>query len=133
MLNVFWEIIEVLGYTIFKFGSMFVKMFIDISGIPTSQYGLVKYICENNLIILNSKFLTNVILFIVPIIGSHVVVYLLTMAHIKSVKVKEGLSIVLYLLFLYLFSSLVFWIILGVVLLLVVAFFIISGRQKQFI
>ena len=78
--------------------------------LPTTPYGLVKFIADKNVIILNNQTLTMAVLYIVPLIVSHIVGHLMIPQSRFGWKVKELISILLYIFILYLFSSLIFWI-----------------------
>ena len=131
MLNALFEGIKIIAQVFWNFGVMMLKTIYELSGIPTSQYRLVKFIAENNIVIFNSAIFTKIIMFITPLIVSHIVVYLTSLVGIKSFKVKEELSIFLYLIILYLFSSWIFWLVIGSVVLIFVVSFILNYVNNQ--
>lgn len=131
MLNVLVEVIKIISQVFWKFGVMMFKTIYELSDIPTTQYGLVKFIAENNIVIFNSSIFTKIVMFITPLIVSHVIGYLTTLVGIRSFKIKEGLSIILYLMILYLFSSCVFWLVIGVAVLTFVVTFILSITNNR--
>ena len=110
---------------------MMFKTIYELSDISTTQYGLVKFIAENNIVIFNSSIFTKIVMFITPLIVSHVIGYLTKLVGIRSFKIKEWLSIILYLMILYLFSSWVFWLVIGVAVLTVVVTFILSITNNR--
>lgn len=110
------EILYLLFYTIWNFLKIILSLIYDLFGIPTSQYELVKYIFENNVILFNNEIITKIIMFIIPYIVSYILSFFVIKKHSKDFVV---LSIVLYLLILFLFSFYQFWIIIGGVLLVV--------------
>lgn len=116
MLNILFEAIKIIGQVFWSFGTMIFKTIYELSDLPTTQYGLVKFIVKNNIVIFNNAIFTKIIMFITPLIVSHVVSYLTSLVGIKSFKIKEGLSILLYLMILYLFSSWVFWLIICILI-----------------
>ena len=131
MLNILFEAIKIISQVFWKFGVMMFKTIYELSDIPTTQYGLVKFIAENNIVIFNSSIFTKIVMFITPLIVSHVIGYLTTLVGIRSFKIKEGLSIILYLMILYLFSSWVFWLVIGVAVLTFVVTFILSITNNR--
>ena len=131
MLNILFEAIKIIGQVFWSFGAMIFKIIYELSNLPTTQYGLVKFIAENNIVIFNSAIFTKIIMFVTPLIVSHMLVYLTTFFGIKSFKIKEGLSIILYLMILYLFSSWMFWLIIGSIILIVVTSLIISNANHK--
>ena len=131
MFNAFLEAIGVLFYTIWNFGLAIGKALYQLLGIPTTQYGLVKYIVENNLLLLNSASLTKIIMFVTPLIVSHLIVYLCDLFRIRAIKVKEGISIVLYLIILYAFSMWQFWLIIGIITLFIIVVLVLSNIKSK--
>ena len=97
------EGVKVFLFTIWGVGLAFVKGLYQFSGIPTTQYGLVKYIAENNVLLFNSESFTKIIMFVTPPIVSHLIVCICDCFRIRGFKVKEVLSIILYLVNLYIF------------------------------
>lgn len=120
MIRVLIDAIKVIAQVFWNFGVMVFKMIYELSNIPTTQYGLVKFIAENNIVIMNNTILTKIIMFITPLIVSHILGYLTSLIGIKSFKIKEGLSIILYVMLLYLFSSWLFWLVIGVTISIII-------------
>lgn len=88
MLNVLLEAIKIIVQVFLEFLVAIIKMIYEISGLPMSQYGLVRFFAENNIIIFNSTTFTNIIMFITPLIVTHILCYLTSLIGIKSIKVK---------------------------------------------
>ena len=119
------EILWTLLSSMWKFGEV---VFTAIKGalqIPTSPYGLVKFIAENNIVFFNNEELTKAFFFIIPLIVSHVIGYLPTFIKRADWRISEVLSIALYALLIYLFSSVVFWIVVGSIIAILITVYII--------
>lgn len=115
MVNVINEILSIIWMTFKSFGIEMIKFLYNLSGLPTTRYGLVQFICDKNLVFFNNEILTSVLLWIAPLLVSHIIVYFCDKFKIRNIKDKEILSIILYVLILYLFSSWIFWTIVGVI------------------
>lgn len=129
-MQLFGEILYVLFYTIWNFFKIILSLIYDLFGIPTSQYELVKYIFENNIILFNNEIITKIIMFIIPYIVSYILSFFAIKKHSKDSVV---LSIVLYLLILFLFSFYQYWIFIGGVLLVVSIVILTSKIVKNII
>ena len=131
MFSLLLDVIETIAIVVWKFTISMLKIVYEISGIPTTQYGLVKFVAENNIFIFNSAVLTKIIFFITPFIVSHILGYLTSLFGIKSFKVKEGISIFLYIMILYLFSSWEFWVIVSGTILILIVVYILKHRINR--
>ena len=131
MFNAIMEGVKVFLFTIWSVGLAFVKGLYQLSGIPTTQYGLVKYIAENNVLLFNNEAFTKIIMFVTPLIVSHLIVYICDCFRIRGFKEKEVLSIILYLVILYIFSMWQFWLIIGIIVFSIVIVTILSNVKMK--
>lgn len=104
--------------SIFEFFKVCFNMFIGLLQIPTTPYGLVKFISEHSYIIFGSETLSKIVLSIVPLIVSLVIAYLSKAFGVKKTgRFAFILTIVLYVVMLYLFLHFVTWIIIALIIL----------------
>lgn len=130
MFDILWVFLESVWIVFKTVGIILIKLVYDLSSLPTSSYSLVQFICKHNVVILNNEKLTNVLLWIAPLIVSHLTVYLFDKFKIRNIKVKELLSIILYIIILNLFSSWIFWTILGVTIVIVGIIYFYSNNKQ---
>ena len=108
-------------------GTIF-DFFLELTELPTSTYGLVEFLCKNNLLIMNSKLLTEGILVVVPLTVSFIVGKL----NIKRKKDKEMFSIILYVTILYIVSLWQFWVALAILAVSAAILLIVRLRNRRF-
>ena len=123
------EIVSVLLSSIVGWINVVFELVEGIFQLPTTPYGLVKFIAENNIIFFNSAVLTKFFFHIIPLIVSHAVGYLLNPLGKVNWKVKEAISILLYVVLINIFSSARFWIIIGLIV-IAIATIVITYRVK---
>ena len=126
------EILKALFIPFYYLGKAIITVFIDLLSIPTSPYGLVKFLVSKD-IIFHSETLTRILVLLASVLVS-----LLVSLIAKTIgdKDKNGsgyglISIVLFLLIMTLFSSWVFWLVIGIIVILIVLYAILN-KQKRF-
>lgn len=121
LLMVLIKFIFILAGTIFDF-------FLELTELPTSTYGLVEFLCKNNVLIMNSKVLTEGVLIVVPLAVSFIVGKL----NIKRKKDKEMFSIILYISILYILSLWQFWVALAILAVSAAILMIVRLHNRRF-
>ena len=124
LFSLFMELIKfifILAGTIFD-------LFLELTELPTSTYGLVEFLCKNNVLIMNSKVLTEGVLIVVPLAVSFIVGKL----NIKRKKDKEMFSIILYISILYIVSLWQFWVALAILAVSAAILLIVRRHNRGF-
>ena len=122
------EFIKIVLTTIWLYAKAIFNALYYLSSIPTSVYGLVQFLVEKDYYVLNDTF-TKVLLFIAPLVVSHILVYLCDLFKLRRIVEKEIISVGLYVAILYLFTLWQFWVAVVVIIVAIVIYNAINNSK----